>query len=93
MANRKKKLTRSELDRQIRAVQSLCKQTPGEKSVVQELVEERRAEKERKTVKARDVLVTRTLRRAGWRVLRVWKHELAKKNEARLLWRLQRALQ
>jgi DNA mismatch endonuclease (patch repair protein) len=42
--------------------------------------------------KARDVLVTRTLRRAGWRVLRVWEHELAKKNEARLLRRIQRAL-
>lgn len=43
--------------------------------------------------KARDVLVTRTLRRAGWRVLRIWEHELAKKNEARLLRRIQRALQ
>jgi DNA mismatch endonuclease (patch repair protein) len=39
---------------------------------------------------ARDVLVTRTLRRAGWRVLRIWEHELAKKNEARLLSRIQR---
>ena len=38
--------------------------------------------------KARDVLVTRTLRRAGWRVLRVWEHELAKKNELRLLRRI-----
>jgi len=28
--------------------------------------------------RARDALVTRTLRRAGWRVLRVWEHELAK---------------
>jgi DNA mismatch endonuclease (patch repair protein) len=42
--------------------------------------------------KARDALVTRTLKRAGWRVLRVWEHELAKKNEARLMWRIQRAL-
>ena len=42
--------------------------------------------------KKRDVLVTRTLRRAGWRVLRVWEHELAKKNELRLFRRLQRAL-
>ncbi len=25
---------------------------------------------------ARDALVTRTLRRAGWRVLRIWEHEL-----------------
>ncbi len=42
--------------------------------------------------KARDVLVTRTLRRADWRVLRIWEHELAKKNEVRLLRRIQRAL-
>lgn len=28
--------------------------------------------------KARDALVTRTLRKAGWRVLRVWEHELAR---------------
>jgi DNA mismatch endonuclease (patch repair protein) len=28
--------------------------------------------------RARDGLVTRTLRRSGWRVLRVWEHELAK---------------
>ena len=28
--------------------------------------------------KTRDALVTRMLRRAGWRVLRVWEHELAK---------------
>ena len=41
--------------------------------------------------KQRDVLVTWTLRRAGWRVLRVWEHELASKNEARLLRRIQRA--
>ena len=35
--------------------------------------------------KARDGLVTRTLRKKGWRVLRIWEHELARKNEARLL--------
>jgi DNA mismatch endonuclease (patch repair protein) len=39
---------------------------------------------------ARDALVTRTLRRAGWRVVRIWEHELAKKNEGRLVARLQR---
>ena len=39
-----------------------------------------------------DVLVTRTLRRAGWRVLRVWEHELALKKQTRLLRRIQRAL-
>jgi hypothetical protein len=47
MANRKKKLSRRELDRQIRAIRSLCKLKPGEKSVVQELLEERRAERDR----------------------------------------------
>ena len=47
MATRKKKLSRAELDRQIRAIRLLCKQKPGEKSIVQELLEERRAEKEK----------------------------------------------
>ena len=42
--------------------------------------------------KARDILVTRTLRSAKWRVLRIWEHELARKNEIRLLQRIQRAL-
>ena len=42
--------------------------------------------------KKRDFLVTRTLRRAGWRVLRVWEHELAKKNQARLMRRLSAAI-
>jgi DNA mismatch endonuclease (patch repair protein) len=37
---------------------------------------------------ARDRLVTRALRRANWRVLRIWEHELARKNEARLARRL-----
>jgi len=41
--------------------------------------------------RARDILVTRTLRRAGWRVLRIWEHEFAKKNRTRLLGRLKRA--
>jgi DNA mismatch endonuclease (patch repair protein) len=41
---------------------------------------------------ARDRLVTRTLRKAGWRVLRIWEHELAQKNEAKLLKRVQKAL-
>ena len=40
----------------------------------------------------RDRLVTRTLRATGWRVLRIWEHELARKNEARLSDRIQRAL-
>jgi DNA mismatch endonuclease, patch repair protein len=41
---------------------------------------------------ARDALVTRSLRKAGWRVLRVWEHELARKNQVRLLRRIQKAL-
>ena len=40
--------------------------------------------------KARDRLVTRTLRKNGWRVLRIWEHELARKHEARLLRRIYR---
>jgi DNA mismatch endonuclease (patch repair protein) len=42
--------------------------------------------------RARDRLVTRTLRTLGWRVLRIWEHELKPKNEPRLLARLRRAL-
>ena len=38
--------------------------------------------------KARDRRVTRTLRRMGWRVLRIWEHELARRNETRLLKRI-----
>ena len=41
---------------------------------------------------ARDRLVNRTLRSANWRVLRIWEHELARKNEARLLRRFRRML-
>ena len=40
----------------------------------------------------RDARVTRTLRRAGWRVLRLWEHELARKNELKLLRRIQKAV-
>jgi len=39
---------------------------------------------------ARDRLVTRTLRARGWRVIRLWEHELTKRYEARLLARLRR---
>src|SRR5882672_7162239 len=42
--------------------------------------------------KARDQIVTRTLRRAGWRVLRVWEHELTRKNERRCILRIHRSL-
>jgi DNA mismatch endonuclease (patch repair protein) len=34
---------------------------------------------------ARDRLVTRTLRAKGWRVMRIWEHELNRKYEKRLL--------
>lgn len=42
--------------------------------------------------KARDQKVNRTLRAAGWRVLRIWEHELAKRNETRLVVRLRRII-
>lgn len=42
--------------------------------------------------KARDRKVNRTLRAAGWRVLRIWEHELTRQREARLLMKLRKAL-
>lgn len=39
---------------------------------------------------SRDVLVTRMLRRNGRPVLRIWEHELTRKNELRLAARLPR---
>lgn len=42
--------------------------------------------------KTRDHFVSRVLRQTGWRVLRIWQHELKLKNESRLLRRLERAL-
>lgn len=41
---------------------------------------------------ARDRLVTRTLRRTGWRVLRIWEHELRRSAERHWLSRLERAI-
>lgn len=41
---------------------------------------------------ARDKLVNRTLRQAGWRVLRIWEHELARKREARLVEKIKKFL-
>ena len=38
--------------------------------------------------KTRDRLVTRTLRTRGWRVLRIWEHELVRKNETHLIKRI-----
>ena len=40
---------------------------------------------------ARDRYVTRALRTQGWKVLRIWAHELAKENGKRLATRLRRA--
>jgi hypothetical protein len=45
MAGRKKKLSPKRLDEFIRSIQAKFKLKPGEKSAVQELIEERRAEK------------------------------------------------
>lgn len=42
--------------------------------------------------KKRDQLVAKTLRVQGWRVLRVWEHELVRRNEKRCVSRLLRAL-
>jgi DNA mismatch endonuclease (patch repair protein) len=48
--------------------------------------------------KARDLLVTRTLRSAKWRVLRIWEHDLHRaikkaQNKDRLIKRVNRFLQ
>ena len=40
--------------------------------------------------RARDRKVNRALRAAGWRVLRIWEHELAHKRKARLLAKLRK---
>lgn len=42
--------------------------------------------------KDRDRFVTRTLRRSGWRVLRIWQHELSRRGETRCANRVRRAL-
>ena len=42
--------------------------------------------------KVRDRLVTRKLKQNGWRVLRVWQHELSRRNEPRLARRIRQAL-
>jgi DNA mismatch endonuclease, patch repair protein len=41
---------------------------------------------------ARDLLVTRTLRKAGWRVVRIWECQLAPTNAKRSLARIDKAL-
>jgi DNA mismatch endonuclease (patch repair protein) len=40
----------------------------------------------------RAVVVNRELRKSGWRVFRIWQHELKRKGEFRLLTRLKRAM-
>ena len=40
----------------------------------------------------RDRLVTRTLRKAGWRVLRIWEHELTRNKVIHPLKKIQRAV-
>lgn len=40
----------------------------------------------------RDKLVVRTLKRKGWKVLRVWQHELRENGERKLVRRIYRAL-
>lgn len=42
--------------------------------------------------RARDRLVLRVLKKRGWRVLRIWQHELSAKNQQRLLRRLRDAI-
>jgi DNA mismatch endonuclease (patch repair protein) len=42
--------------------------------------------------KARDQLVSRTLRKNGWKVIRVWQHELKRANHAKMIARIRRAL-
>jgi len=42
--------------------------------------------------RARDLLVVRTLRSQGWRVLRIWEHDLARRKETQLLRRIQRRI-
>jgi DNA mismatch endonuclease, patch repair protein len=41
---------------------------------------------------ARDRLVNRELRKQGWRVLRIWEHDLARKREGKLVKRIEREI-
>jgi DNA mismatch endonuclease (patch repair protein) len=43
--------------------------------------------------KLRDIFVNRTLRNQGWRVLRIWEHDLKRKNEQKLIGRFRRFLE
>lgn len=48
--------------------------------------------KKLETNKLRDRNITKVLQEKGWKVLRIWEHELSPRNEKRLLNRLQRHL-
>jgi|SRR5579875_727297 len=63
---------------------------PRHKSLPAENVEFWKKKLERN--RERDRLVSRVLKRAGWRVLRIWQHELMTKNEPRLLARVRRVV-
>ena len=39
---------------------------------------------------ARDLLVSRELKKQGWQVLRIWEHQLLEANRGRLMFRLRR---
>ena len=43
--------------------------------------------------KSRDRLVTQTLRRVGWKVIRVWQHSLKKRNQNSCARRIKKAIQ
>nr|WP_281722824.1 very short patch repair endonuclease [Nitrosomonas nitrosa] len=49
-------------------------------------------EKKLKRNKERDRIVTKTLRKSGWRVLRIWQHELTRRKEGPCVNRIRRAL-
>ncbi len=49
-------------------------------------------EKKLNANKTRDRLVTRELKKQGWRVLRIWEHELRARNRPRLVTRIKRNL-
>lgn len=42
--------------------------------------------------RVRDQLVNQTLRKAGWKVIRIWQHDLTRKNEAQIANRINKHL-
>jgi hypothetical protein len=58
MTNRKK-ISKAQMRRHISSFCGIFKQNPGEKSVVQELIEERRAEKEKEDREPRNAIQIR----------------------------------